>query len=129
MANLSGKDGKLVAGGSDVADITEWTFHTRSKNFAYASSATGGFKKRAPGVREGEGIIAFVLNRAASQPGAIEEGRTVTLDLYLNEYDFYRVPAVIDSLDLKVDIGTGEAVSGKAKFSTNGPWTPPAYES
>lgn len=129
MATFSGKDGKVRIGSAEVAEITRWTFRTAAANASYASSATGGFRRRVGGVREGSGTIAFKLDPADPITDHLNEGQSVTLLLHLDAARYYSVPAVIDALELEVDIDRGEIVGGRAEFSTDGAWTPPAYAS
>jgi hypothetical protein len=64
MALETGDDGKVLIGGTPLADITAWSLETVARNVAYASSATGGFRRRLPGVKEGRGRIQFKLDVA-----------------------------------------------------------------
>ncbi len=127
MAVISGKDGKVMIGAGAVADITYWTLTTMALNPAYASSATGGYRKRVGGVKDGGGLIRGKLDLADAVTDDLNEGDTVTLLLYLNASKFYTVPAVIDRLRFEVDIDTGDVVSWEADFSTSGAWTKPTY--
>lgn len=126
MATISGKDGKVVAGGVELADIVQWSLTTRSHNPAYASSSTGGFKKRIAGVKDGSGAVAFKLDPDDAITDQISEGDAVTLLLYVDATRYYSVPALIDTLRLEVDIDSGDIVGGVAEFSTNGAWTKPS---
>ncbi len=127
MATISGKDGKVMIGPAALADITRWTFNTTSNNPAYASSSTAGYRRRVAGVKDGGGRIAFKLDPADPVSDSLNEGDQVTLLLYLDATHFYTVPAVIDALELEVDISTGDVLGGTAAFSTNGAWTKPDY--
>lgn len=125
MAVISGRAGRVLVAAAPLAEVTAWTFRTVSANRAYASSATGGFRRRLPGVKEGSGQVRFLLDPARPQTAPLEAGARVTLELRLDAARFYRVPAVIDALRLDVDIDRGEVVTGLAEFSTDGAWTPP----
>ena len=95
MAVISGKSGKVLIGATTLAHITNWSLATVSRNPAYASSATGGYKKRVAGVKEASGTIAFKLDLADPLTDDFTEGAEVTLLLYLDAAKFYSVPAVI----------------------------------
>ncbi len=123
----TGDDGKVLIGGAPLADITAWSLETTTRSVAYASSATGGYRKRLPGVKEGHGRIRFRLDVASPLTNHINEGSAVTLLLYLDATRFYSVPAVLDSLQIEVDIDGGELIGGQADFSTDGAWTKPVY--
>ena len=127
MPMLSGQDGKIIADSVEVANITRWKFETKSNTLAYASSATGGFRERLPGVRHGSGTVLFVLSDAAPVPDQLADGDQVTLKLYVDADSFYSVPAVIETLSLDVNVDTGNPVDGQFKFATAGAWTLPNF--
>jgi hypothetical protein len=127
MSMQTGDDGKVMIGGVELAEITAWSFETTARSVAYASSATAGYRKRLTGAKEGRGAIAFKLNLTDPLTNYLNEGSQVTLLLYIDSTRFYSVPAVIDSLEMTVDIDRGELIGGKAEFSTNGAWTKPSY--
>lgn len=127
MATISGKDGKVKIGSAELADITHWTLRTSASLSAYASSATGGFKRRIAGVKEGSGTIEGKLDPADPVTDDFDEGSAVTLLLHVDAARYYIVPALIESFRLEVDIDRGEVVGWKAEFSTTGAWTKPAY--
>ena len=127
MALETGDDGKVMIGGTALADITEWSFETTARSVAYASSATLGYRKRIAGAKEGRGRIAFKLNVDEAITNQFDEGSEVTLRLYLDATRFYTVPAVIDNVAMGVEIDGGALVGGTAAFSTNGAWTKPSY--
>ena len=127
MSTISGKDGKVRIGAQDVAEITGWSLSTTSQNSAYASSSTGGYKRRVAGVKDATGNLRFKLDPANPLTTAFDEGDSVTLLLYIDATLFYSVPALIDSVRLEVDIDSGDVVGGTAEFSASGAWTKPAY--
>ncbi len=127
MSLETGDDGKVLIGGTPLADITAWSLETTTRAVAYASSTTGGFRKRLPGAKEGRGRIQFKIDVASPLTNQINEGSAVTLLLYLDATRFYTVPAVIDSLQIEVDIDGGALIGGQAEFSTDGAWTKPTY--
>ena len=125
MSILTGKHGSVLANGQPLAEITLWTFKTTRRHVSYSSSATGGFRRRLPGVREGQGRFNFVV--AAQQPASagLHDGDEVTLSLCIDQQRRYVVPAVIDIVNIETDISGGGPVTGWAEFSTNGEWTEP----
>ncbi len=127
MSLETGDDGKVLIGSTPLADITAWSLETTTRSVAYASSATGGYRKRLAGVKEGRGRIQFKLDVANPLTNQFDEGSAVTLLLYLDATRFYSVPAVIDSIQIQVDIDGGELIGGQADFSTDGAWTKPTY--
>ena len=129
MATFSGKDGQVLRDSTTLADVTRWRLKTTANNRAYASSATGGHKRRLRGVKDGGGDFAFLLNRADPVTGQLAEGDLVTLKLYVDTTNFFTVPAIIDSLSLEVDVSSGDVVGGTAEFSADGAWTKPTFGS
>ena len=128
MATLSGKDGKVLRGEEAIADVTIWSFRTVAKNRSYASSATGGYKRTLPGVKQAGGRFSFLLSTANPQTDQIAAGDEVTLALVIATDRAFGVPAVIDSVAVEVDIDTGKVVGGVAEFSTAGGWTLPDFD-
>lgn len=117
MAAISGKDGKVIQGSTDITDTLGWTINKMSNNPAYASNATAGVKKRVAGVKDSNGTFTYAYQGAAEE---ITEGSSYTLKLYLNATKFYTVAAVIDSISANVDINDGGIVSYTANWSGNG---------
>lgn len=127
MATLSGKSGSFYVDGGSLADITSWRFTTTADNVAYASSATGGFRRRISGARHGFGNVAFVLNTADPATVRLAPGDQVTLQLNLSPARYYYVPAIVDSVQLTVDLNHREPIRGIAEFATNGAWIEPSF--
>jgi hypothetical protein len=127
MPMLSGQDGKVLADSANVANITQWKFVSKAGGVSYASSATGGFRQRLPGVRQGSGSVKFVQDTASPIQVQLAEGDAVTLELYVDADNFYSVPAVIETLALETDIDTDDLVAGEFTFETTGEWTPPDF--
>lgn len=126
MSIFSGKNGQATRDGEAIANVVGWQFTTEVDGVSFASSATGGFRKRIPGARRGSGSFSFQLNRDAPISDQLDEGDETTLRLYLDGERHFVVPAMIDSIALEVDVATGKVVGGKAEFSTSGAWEKPA---
>jgi hypothetical protein len=129
MATFSGKDGKVLSGSTTLADITLWQLTTSAKNVAFASSATGGYKRRFPGVKDARGKFTFRLNAGDAITTQLDVGDSATLKLYVDATNFFSVPAVIDVVELTTDISTGKVVGGAVEFSADGAWTEPSFGS
>ena len=127
MPMLSGQGGNVLADDSAVANIMRWTFITKSGGVSYASSASGGFRNRLPGVRYGSGKVKFAQDTASPIQTQLAEGDNVTLKLYVDADNFYSVPAVIETLTLDTDIDSDDLIGGEFTFDTTGPWTPPSF--
>lgn len=126
MATKSGKDGKIMIGGTTLADITGWTLNRRSNNPSYASSATAGHKTRREGVKDYSGSFTFKLDVADPITGDITEGTTYTLLLYLDGSLFWSCPVIIDSIAHECDINDGEVLGGTCEFSATAAPTKPS---
>ncbi len=128
MTMQSGKDGKVLSGATPIADVVRWTFRTMTRSVAYASNKTAERVRQVPGARSGSGTIAFQFNPAAPATSPLAAGSAVTLLLHLDATKHYEVPAVIEHVELQVDIDTGALIGGSAQFATDGVWTEPTFE-
>lgn len=124
-AGFSGKDGDVKIGSASVAEIRTWSFNPKSNNPSYASHATGGYKRRVAGVKDGSGSTSGAIAAASLPFSDLNVGSDATLVLYLNATLNFSVPSVVDDLRVNVDIDNGEIVSWDMNFSTNGGWTNP----
>lgn len=120
MASYSGVAGWVEVGDAAVAHITSWRLISTSTNPAYASSETGGAKTRVPGVRDSNGQFRGKLDDAEAQAETVAEGSLVNLKLYTDATHYVIVPAIIDRLQIEVDVDRGEIVSFVADFSGTG---------
>ncbi len=125
MATLSGKDGKIVIGGSAVAEITSWTFTRTDSSPSYASSSTGGEKTRREGVKDGTGSCEYKWDSTNKQHADMGEGSAVTLLLHIDGQSILTVPALIGSLSYNVDINDGDVVGGTIEFGQTAAVTHP----
>ena len=123
MPILSGKDGTVLIDDVEVAQLTRWTLRRTSRNKAYTANDTGGAWKRTTGSKDATGRFLVQVTDSGSAP--VEEGDAVTLELHVDDTDenYYRVPAVIDSVGTEVDVDRGELVGYRVGFSGNGPIT------
>ncbi|MCG8586904.1 MAG: hypothetical protein MI757_19545 [Pirellulales bacterium] len=127
MPMLSGNDGKVLVDGESVANVTVWTFLTKTLGVSYASSATGGYRKTLPGVRVGSGKVTFLQDTTSPHQAQFAEGDDVTLKLHFTDDDFFTVPAVITSISSIVEVDSENLIGGEFTFETNGAWTLPNF--
>lgn len=127
MGLATGDRGFVLLDDVPVADITLWRLRTTSRGVSYASSGTGGHRRRTTGARSGTGQIEFRLNSGSPQPAALAAGQSVTLKLHLDAERHYLVPAVLEEVELTVDVDLGEPIPGTARFVTDGSWTEPEW--
>ncbi|MBA7474158.1 hypothetical protein ES707_09506 [subsurface metagenome] len=116
MAILSGKNGTLFISTSEITPVSNWRLRITN----YAANDTGGWKKRAAGVRDSSGSFEVKVDDAGNCP--VEEGDAITLKLHVddNGSNYYQVPAVIDRVEVEVDINEGRIVAYVLEFSGNG---------
>lgn len=137
MSGFSGKGGKVKVGSTAIAEVTKWNFKPTSNNPSWGSSSSNGYKKRVAGVKDGSGSFDVKIDRSSLFLATVKEGDEVTLNLYLETHfdnatppvedsKYYIVPAIIDSVDVNVDVDNGEPVSATIEFSSNGAWTNPS---
>ena len=126
MAVESGKDGKIMIGGSDIGDIKNWKFTRNANNKSYASSRTAGHTKVVKGVKSGTVSFELVLDPDDPIEDRINEGDDVTLLLYRDASRYWSVPVRIESMDDSVNIEEGDPPTVSVEAQTNGAWTSPA---
>ncbi len=124
MSVISGKDGTLKLGDTEVTRVTHWKIEKTSGARAYTANDTGGAKKRVAGVKDCAG--RFEIKAGDSDAVAVEEGDAVTLQLHVDDSgaNYYEVPAIVDTIRAEVDISEGKTVAHVVTFSGNGPITP-----
>lgn len=118
MAVISGKGGTVLADGSAVAEVTLWRINHTANNSAWASSSTGGYKRRVCGTRDWNGVIQTKRDTAAAIPLVV--GNTYELHLTEDGTKQYQGDAIIDAVQEEVDIDTGEAIGLVVRFSGAG---------
>ncbi len=123
MAVISGKDGTLHLGDTEVTEISHWSLEKTSRNRAYTANDTGGSRKRLAGAKDCSGRFEIKATDSASVP--VEEGDAVTLKLHVDDSgaNYYDVPAIVDTIRTDVDISEGETIACVVAFSGNGPIT------
>lgn len=126
MALMVGDDGKVFCGSTPLADITSWRFETSAAGVSYASSSTDGYRRRIVGARQGKGKFCFRVDAAAPVWGVLSDGSQVTLQLNLDDTRYYSVPAVVEAVNVDVDVSGGKPIVGEATFVTDGAWSVPS---
>lgn len=120
---ISGKAGNVLIGASAISELRNWKHNRKANNHAYASNATGGYKKRVAGVFDSSGSFEMLDDPANNSP-ALEVGDTATLILKTTAAITQKtVPAIIDSIDANVDLDEGAIVGYTIGFSGNGAWS------
>lgn len=123
MAAVSGQYGKIMVGASNVVECTGWTHSRQVADHAYASCATGGWKKRVAGTKDHSGTLNGKFDPDDDISDYFDEGDLVTLNLYVATDAYYIVPAMITELSVEVDIDEGDIIPWSASFGGNGAWS------
>jgi hypothetical protein len=120
MSVLSGKNGTLFLGSTEITPVVNWKLVITSNNPDYTANDTGGWKQRVAGVRDASGSME--IKATDDQTCPVEEGDTPTLALHVDNSgnNYYQVPAIIDKISVDVDINRGEIVAYVVEFSGNG---------
>lgn len=127
MGLITGDEGKVLSDGTQIADITGWMFRTSVSARRYSSSATAGHERQLAGAASGRGSFTFQLDLANPITDELEEGSHLTLRLHVDASRYYSVPALIESLQIDVNVDDDAMVGGRAEFAADGAWTKPSY--
>ena len=123
--HVSGKNGKVMVGGSALSSIRKWSAKLNSNNPKYASSATPGHKVSVAGVKEGTVSFEAVLDTDSVIYSGYKPGDGVTLLCYENGTRYWTFPVRIDSVGEEVDINDGGEIVVSYEASMNGAWAYP----
>ncbi|GAB4133034.1 MAG: hypothetical protein Kow0040_14760 [Thermogutta sp.] len=125
MAAISGKEGKVKVGTTEVAQVTKWSFEETAEVDKFAHSGSAGYKDGVAGSKDVKGSIEAKFAESGTQP--FDVGDRVSLELLT---DGGATPkgslsgdAIIASISLEVDIDGGGAVGFSASFEGVGAWT------
>lgn len=108
MSVLSGKDGTVYSGATEITPISNWKIKPTVARSAYAANDTGGAKKRIAGVEDATGSMEYRLDGGKNFP--FHRGQEVTLKLHIDDSaaNYYEVPAMICEWDVDCDINEGK---------------------
>lgn len=126
MPGSSGQFGLAqIAGtpGQNLVECTGWSMSKEAADHAYATCATGGYKRRITGTKDATGDVKGVLDPNAEIEAQIDVGFYVTYWLYITPSKYYTVPAAVLSLDIEVDIEEGDVIRWTSGYGLNGAWT------
>jgi hypothetical protein len=124
MAVLSGKNGTIYLGADEMTPVAQWKLVVVSNNPEYVANDTAGWKQRVAGVCDSAGMFVVMADQAGHCP--VSEGDSVTLNLHVDNsgVNYYGVPAIVDNIQVDVDISSGKVVAYVVTFSGNGAVTP-----
>jgi hypothetical protein len=123
MPVLTGKDGTLRLGGTEVLQLVSWQIEKTAATKAYAANDTRGARGRVAGVKDCAGRLEIKATDSRKVP--LAEGDTVALALHADGsgQNYYGLSAIIDAVRVEVDISEGKPVAYLIRFSGNGPIT------
>lgn len=105
-------------GGSEFADVRSMSLTITANNKEYASSSTGGWKKRKAGSIDANGSFSFYHDDITAIPDA---GDTEILKLYTTDSAFWEIKwAQVADDGVEVDIEGDELNGGSVNWNLNG---------
>ena len=123
MSVITGKDGDVKIGNTQLAEVTSWSFDPEVNVVEYASNKTQGAKRRIAGSKSASGSIEGVFDEDLPIYTQMTEGSEVTLNLIKSPTRKIVVPSVIEKMGFEVNIDDGEIIKWSSDFSSNGNWT------
>lgn len=133
MAAITGVDGDVIKGGTQICETTKWAFEPTSNLFPYITTKTGGYTRREAGARDGAGMVEGKWDPATpvygTAAGQVREGDSVTLLLYLDDFQYLSVPSIIKNFRWEVDFDNGDLIAWSFNFEIDGIWSANTVES
>lgn len=123
MAVISGKAGKIIAGGSTLLDCVNWQVTQEANTPEYASTDTGGAKASLDGVHRFTLTADVLVNTTDFLHNALQVGDAVSVLGYVDATNFETYPARVQSIAKTIDINDGGEITQAVSFSPNGAWT------
>ena len=125
MAVISGKNGKITLGASDLAEVRNWRFSMNANIKKYASSSTAGHEKSVKGMFGGTVSAELVYDPADPLEDRLKVGDTATLLCKDNATRTWTIPVRISTMDHEVQVEEGEPLTMSIEAECNGAWTYP----
>lgn len=113
---------------TNIPEVTHWDLSVEPEAKEYASSSTGGAKRRIAGNDGWSGSVEMYVDAGARLDGAplsIRGGTTGTFKLYEDATRFFIAPAYINSVEYTVDIESGDLIKATVNYANNGALTYP----
>lgn len=112
---------------ANIPEVRKWTMTITRNAKEYASSSTGGGKRKLAGAENFDGSLD-VYHDADNRLHALgmDAGVTGYLKLWEDDTDFYIAPVYLDDVSTDVDIEGEGLVEGAVSFSRDGALTYPA---
>lgn len=129
MAVVTGINGAVSVGGTEIADVRNFSITHEKSNQEYGSSSTAPWKASAEGAEMWSGSIEAFLRSHDVEDGTdveqeIDEGDEITLELTTHTGETISGSALVDSLDgYEVDINGSGLISVSINFTGKGTLT------
>lgn len=125
MPRISGKDGKISYGASNISDVRRISVSVEANTPEFATSETAGHKVSVTGTKRFDVSCDCVLNTDDAQYVALRVGDTATLSAYENDTRLWSLPVRVRSIAEEVDVDDGGEVTVAMTFAPNGVFTYP----
>lgn len=123
MTAVSGWYGSVKIGSSCVAEADRWSLNKTAILHDYATCASPGNQGTAvlAGRKRHSGSCSGIYDTADPIENYLNEGASVTLDLYVSATAYYTMTAVIEEMTIPdVDITEGAPIRWECSFRVNG---------
>ena len=127
---ISGRDGDVYMNGNLLCELSKWSIDFKANIFEYGSNCDSGYKRRVVGKKDCSGSIAGFYDPGNppytcqdNPTNRFQEGLVCTLRLYIDQYTYFDVPAIIENFSMEVEMAEGQLVTFTANFVGNGAWT------
>ena len=106
----------------NVPEVRVWELNIGGDTKEYASSSTGGGKRRLPGAEDFDGSVSVYVDNTNRIDGTLNIKRGVSgyWKLWEDETNFYIAPSYIEGVSTGGDIEGNEIVEADIDFSRNG---------
>jgi len=123
--HVSGKDGTVEYGSTPTAlEVTQWDFTGTVDNDSFATSSTSGYKTTVSGNKQGSGSIQGKISSSVDIDTLFSEGDLVDVILTIASGSRKLSGSVrVTSLQIGVNVDTGEATTFQISYETHGAYT------
>ena len=125
MANkpITGNDGNVNFGGSDILQVRGWTFSDSSDNKAFVSSATAGQTRRVKANQDWTASVTIFFEDGKPPPN-VAKGDIGELELETAQASGvggkYAGQGIVASVEPEVDVEGGELIGATINFEADG---------
>jgi len=123
MSVISGKDGTLFIGGSEVFPCSNWTLSEDGNLKPYAANDTEGWERQVAGVFKASGTFLIRADDECHCP--VSKGLSYVAQFHIDGSlgNYYNGRVAIATIDVEDDINDGEIVNYVINWRSDGPMT------